>query len=43
MGGYIALPLAWNSSPDNVSEWIQIALAQVGQLPAKQPRPRKKQ
>jgi TfoX/Sxy family transcriptional regulator of competence genes len=43
MGGYGALPLAWNSSPDDVSEWIQIALAQIGQLPAKQPKPRKKQ
>lgn len=42
MGGYIALPLAWSSSPDNVSEWIQIALAQVGQLPAKQPKSRTK-
>jgi len=42
MGGYIALPPAWHSSPDRVSEWIQTALAEVGLLPAKQPKPRKK-
>ena len=43
MGGYIALPLAWHASPDRVSEWIRTALAQVGRLPAKQPKPPKKQ
>ena len=43
MGGYIALPLDWHSRPERVSEWVQIALAQVGQLPAKQPKSRKKE
>ena len=42
MGGYTALPPAWNSDPERVSEWIQTALLQVGELPAKQPKPRKK-
>lgn len=42
MGGYTALPLAWNSNPERVSDWIQAALSQVGELPAKQPKPRKK-
>ncbi|RZU65606.1 TfoX/Sxy family transcriptional regulator of competence genes [Microterricola gilva] len=43
MGGYIALPEAWASSPERVTEWMQIALSQVGRLPPKQPKPRKKE
>lgn len=42
MGGYIALPEEWSSRPERVTEWMQIALSQVGQLPPKQPKPRKK-
>lgn len=42
MGGYTALPPAWNSDPERVSEWIQTALSEVGALPAKQSKPRKK-
>ena len=42
MGGYTALPLAWNSTPERISEWIGTALEQVGQLPPKLPKPRKR-
>ncbi|MEO6200979.1 MAG: TfoX/Sxy family protein [Cryobacterium sp.] len=42
MAEYTALPLAWTSTPDRVSEWIQSALSQVGELPTKQPKARRK-
>ncbi|MFC4242191.1 TfoX/Sxy family protein [Gryllotalpicola reticulitermitis] len=42
MGGYTSLPATWNTEPDRISAWVQAALEQVGQLPAKQPKPRKK-
>lgn len=42
MGGYVALPRTWRSDPDRLSAWVAVALAQVGQLPAKQPTSRKK-
>ncbi|GAA4482095.1 TfoX/Sxy family protein [Microbacterium panaciterrae] len=40
MGGYTALPAAWRESPEQASEWIAVALEQVGRLPVKQPKPR---
>ncbi|MDQ4212824.1 TfoX/Sxy family protein [Microbacterium capsulatum] len=40
MGGYTSLPRDWQQAPDRVSEWIGIALEQVGRMPAKQPKPR---
>ncbi|GAA1964044.1 TfoX/Sxy family protein [Microbacterium deminutum] len=43
MGGYTALPSAWESTPERMTEWIQTALDQVSRLPTKQPKPRKKQ
>lgn len=42
MGGYTALPAAWRDAPEHLTEWIGIALAQVGQLPPKQPKSRTK-
>lgn len=42
MGGYTALPSAWRSTPERMSEWIQTALEQVGELPTKPPKSRKK-
>jgi|SRR5680860_467214 len=42
MSEYTALPLEWNSTPDRVAEWIQAALSQVSELPAKPPTPRRK-
>lgn len=41
MGGYVALPEAWKSEPERLSEWIGVALEQVGRLPAKAPKARK--
>ncbi|WP_285727226.1 TfoX/Sxy family protein [Psychromicrobium xiongbiense] len=42
MGGYTSLPADWRQAPGLAAEWIGIALEQVGHLPAKQPKPRKK-
>ena len=42
MGGYIALPPSWLTAPDRASEWVRTALSEVRELPAKQPKPRKK-
>ena len=42
MGGYVALPRAWHSEPDRLTAWVTVALEQVGQLPVKQPKTRKK-
>jgi len=42
MGGYVALPRAWHSEPDRLTAWVAVALEQVGQLPVKQPKTRKK-
>ncbi|WBM80349.1 TfoX/Sxy family protein [Cryobacterium breve] len=42
MGGYIALPEVWKSDPDRVSEWMETAFTQVSELPAKQPKIRRK-
>jgi TfoX/Sxy family transcriptional regulator of competence genes len=41
MGSYVALPADWSSTPDRMSEWIQEALAEVGELPAKSPKARR--
>lgn len=35
MGGYIALPAAWASSPKNATTWVQRAMQEVSSLPPK--------
>ncbi|MFF1635623.1 TfoX/Sxy family protein [Leifsonia sp. NPDC058248] len=38
MGGYVSLPAAWSADPARVTPWIERALAQVSELPAKAPK-----
>lgn len=38
MGGYLALPAAWATSPDTSREWIMRSLAEVSTLPPKKPK-----
>jgi TfoX/Sxy family transcriptional regulator of competence genes len=40
MGGYVALPADWNSTPELAAPWIAKSLAQVGALPAKVAKPK---
>ena len=42
MGGYVALPAAWNATPERLGEWIGVALESAASLPPKEKRPRKK-
>lgn len=42
MGGYVTVPADWRNDPGRLDEWIHAALAQVGALPPKQPKARKK-
>ena len=35
MGGYVALPVEWSTTPDKAVPWVERALAEVGRLPAK--------
>jgi TfoX/Sxy family transcriptional regulator of competence genes len=40
MGGYVAVPAAWSSEPERISEWVAIAFVQVQQLAPKVPKGR---
>lgn len=40
MGGYVALPAAWNDGPE-AAAWAARALHHVGALPPKKPKPPK--
>lgn len=42
MGGYVSLPPAWRSSPGHAAGWVDRALAHVGAMPPKQPKPKAK-
>jgi len=35
MGGYLALPDAWTSTPERAIQWVELALTEVGALPPK--------
>jgi TfoX/Sxy family transcriptional regulator of competence genes len=41
MGGYIALPTSWATSPKKASAWIERAMLEVGELPAKASKSKK--
>ena len=41
MGGYLSLPAAWRSAPEQGSEWVGRAFEHVSSLPPKQPKPKK--
>ncbi len=41
MGGYVALPAAWRSSPDAAAPWIGEAMDHVAALPPKKPKAKK--
>jgi TfoX/Sxy family transcriptional regulator of competence genes len=41
MGGYVALPPTWSSTPKLAAPWIAKAFMQVGVLPAKVAKPAK--
>ncbi|MEA2932776.1 MAG: hypothetical protein QOI56_1561 [Actinomycetota bacterium] len=42
MGGYVALPEAWRSSPSDAEPWIATSLAHVGRLAPKQKKEKAK-
>jgi TfoX/Sxy family transcriptional regulator of competence genes len=42
MREYVVLPEAWRQEPDRAREWLQRSLAWAGELPPKEPKPRKK-
>jgi TfoX/Sxy family transcriptional regulator of competence genes len=42
MGGYIALPPSWATTPHESAPWIERAMLEVASLPPKKPKPSKK-
>ncbi len=42
MGGYIALPPSWATTPQESTPWIERAMLEVATLPPKKPKPSKK-
>ncbi|MBA8957954.1 hypothetical protein HJ581_0022705 [Rhodococcus opacus] len=42
MREYLALPDRWRGTPDRATPWVERALAEIGALPPKQPKPRKR-
>ena len=40
MGGYVSLPPAFLQQPELAADWVARALAYVGQMPPKKPRPK---
>jgi TfoX/Sxy family transcriptional regulator of competence genes len=42
MGGYVALPAAWATSPAEAAPWIERAMLEVGALPPKKPKAARK-
>jgi TfoX/Sxy family transcriptional regulator of competence genes len=38
MGGYLALPVGWETAPDHTRAWIMRSLAEVSMLPPKKPK-----
>lgn len=38
MGGYLALPTAWDTKPEVTREWVLRAMAEVSVLPPKRPK-----
>ena len=42
MKEYVVLPEAWRGEPDRVREWARRSVEWAEELPAKQPKPRKK-
>ena len=42
MKEYVVLPEAWRGQPDRVREWARRSVEWAEELPAKQPKPRKK-
>lgn len=41
MAGYVSLPLKWVTAPELAAPWIEMAMAQVGALPAKVAKPKR--
>jgi len=41
MGGYVAAPEAWADEPERLTEWAQLALDEVAELPPKLPKPKR--
>jgi TfoX/Sxy family transcriptional regulator of competence genes len=37
---YLALPDRWRDTPDRATPWVERAIAEIGALPPKQPKPR---
>ena len=42
MGGYVTLPAAWRSDPDQAAPWVAKSIDYVGELPPKKKAPKKK-
>jgi TfoX/Sxy family transcriptional regulator of competence genes len=38
MGGYVAIPPAWRSTPADAAPWVRKALEHVARLPPKKPK-----
>jgi hypothetical protein len=43
MGGYLALPAIWATTPHEAAQWIERAMLEVGTLPPKKPKAAKNQ
>ena len=41
MGGYVAVPVAWDGEPDRIAEQVARAFAEVAAMPPKPPKARK--
>ncbi|WP_349307518.1 TfoX/Sxy family protein [Rhodococcus sp. IEGM 1305] len=39
---YLALPDRWRDTPNRAAPWVERAIAEIGALPPKQPKPRKR-